>query len=299
MTWLFVATSAFFLLAIVSLVDKYVMKGLIPSSKVYAFYVGVLGLFALALIPFGFFIPNTLQITLALLAGAFHVIGLIAYFEALKRFETSRVVPAIGGIAPLCTFGLGYLFLGGESFGLVGILAFSLLILGSVLISWERNKKISFASLKLSALAAFLFAAYFVTAKLVYMEQPFISGFVWTRIGAFLVAVVLFFSKEVREELFTKRKTFKMKTWAIVLPNQGMGAAAVILQNWAIALAGAAYIAVISALSGVQYVFVLLFAAFLSLKFPKILKEEISREVLLQKIVSILLIGGGLALLAL
>jgi len=42
----------------------------------------------------------------------------------------------------------------------------------------------------------------------------------------------------------------------------------------------------------------LIFAVLLSLKFPKILKEEVSREILLQKIVAILLIGGGLTLLA-
>jgi len=58
-----------------------------------------------------------------------------------------------------------------------------------------------------------------------------------------------------------------------------------------------AYVPVIHALNGTQYVFLFIFSIFLSLKFPQILKEEISKEVLFQKIIAILLIGGGLTLL--
>jgi len=76
-----------------------------------------------------------------------------------------------------------------------------------------------------------------------------------------------------------------------------LGAGANILQNWAIALAPLAFVAVISALQGVQYVFLLIFAVLLSLKSPQILKEEISRKILFQKVIAILLIAGGLTLL--
>jgi len=54
----------------------------------------------------------------------------------------------------------------------------------------------------------------------------------------------------------------------------------------------------VNALQGLQYVFLLFFAVFLSFKFPNILKEEVSRDVLLQKIIAVLLIGGGLVLLS-
>jgi hypothetical protein len=55
----------------------------------------------------------------------------------------------------------------------------------------------------------------------------------------------------------------------------------------------------INALQGVQYVFLLIFAIILSFKLPKILKEEISREIIFQKVAAILLIGAGLILIAL
>ena len=106
-------------------------------------------------------------------------------------------------------------------------------------------------------------------------------------------------AKEVKEEIFQKKNTLKKKTMGIFIVNQGAGAGANILQNWAIALCPLAYIAIINALQGVQYVFLLILTVLLSLKFPQIIKEEISGKILLQKISAILLIGAGLALIAL
>ena len=114
---------------------------------------------------------------------------------------------------------------------------------------------------------SFFLALYFLTAKLVYLEQPFISGFIWMRIGAFFVAACLIFSKEVREDI-RKPKLIQGKTWAIFFPNEIAGASAFVLQNWAIALAPLAFLGIINALEGIKFVFVLIFATILSVKFP-------------------------------
>lgn len=301
MPWLIIAILTYFLLAIVSLVDKYLLGGLMPSPKIYAFYMAALGILVLVLVPFGFLlIPRPWQIFLALLVGIFHILGILIYFHGLKKFESSRIVPAIGGFSPLFTFGLTYFFQGGkEILSFKEIIAFLLLILGGVLIVWKKSANITLKSLQYSVLASFFFSLYYVLAKFIYLEQSFISGFIWTRIGAFLVAILLLFSKEVREELFVKRESFKIKTWGIFLPNEAGAAGAFILQNWAIALAGVGYVAIISALQGVQYIFLLILAILLSFKFPQILKEEISREIIFQKIIAILIISVGLSLLVL
>lgn len=301
MTWLIVAITAYFILAIVSLVDKYLLVGPIPNPKIYTFYVGILGVLVLFLVPFvGFSVPQPSQIILSLLAGAIFIYGLFWFYKALRDFEASRVVPAIGGILPLFTLGLVYIFSAGkETLGYFKFFAFILLILGSILITYERSKKISFQSLRISAIAAFFLALSFVLTKYVYLAQPFWSGFIWIRIGGFLMAIFSFLLfKEIREEIFKKKVSFKKRTIGIFLSNQAMGAGAGILQNWAIFLAPLVYVAIINALQGIQYVFLLIFATLISLKFPKILKEEISRKLLLQKIIAILLIGGGLVLLA-
>lgn len=302
MTWLIVTISAYFLFALVALVDKYLLTSSIPNPKVYAFYVGVLGILVFLLVPFvGFYIPEISQIALSFLAGAIYIYALFWFFKTLRLFETSRVVPAIGGITPLLSFGLVYILSSGkEVLSFPEILAFVLLIFGSILITLERKKIITFKSLQFSVLTAFLFSLAIVLTKYVYLTQPFWNAFIWMRIGGFLLALGFFvFAPEIKKEIFKKREYFPKKTAIIFLSNQAAGAGADILQNWAIFLVPLIYVPIINAMAGVQYLFLFIFAILLSLKFPKILKEKISKEVIFQKVAAILLIGAGLVILAL
>jgi hypothetical protein len=117
------------------------------------------------------------------------------------------------------------------------------------------------------------------------------------------MAIAFLFSKEIRQELFERRETLKMKTLGILIPNQVAAAGAFMLQNWAIALVPLSSLAFINALEGTRYVFLLILAVFFSLTQPLWaertgLKEEVSRKIILQKIIALLLISGGLILLA-
>ena len=299
MLWLIIIISAYFLLAISTLGDEYLLNGP-PNPKNYSFYVGILGVFVLLLIPFvGFSIPNLFQIILSLLAGSFLIIASFCYYTALEHFEVSRVAPAIGGFLPLFTFGFVY-FISGEkeSLMLPQIIAFILLILGSIFVAFEKQKSISLKSLKITVLAAFLFAITFILTKYVYINQPFWSGFMWMRIGGVLTALFFLFSKGVRDEIFRRKSTFQKKTGVVFLGNQVVGASAFLLQNWAIALVPLSFLPFINALEGTKYIFVLIFSILLSVKLPQFLKEKISKGIIIQKIVAILLIIGGLILLA-
>lgn len=302
MTWLLAALSTYLILAIVFLVDKYLLTQRIPNPRIYAFLVGLLGGLAVLLIPFvGFSIPGTSQIFISLLAGAIYIFALFWFYKGLQVFEASRVVPAITGILPLFTFGITFIFFRAEAvLSPKTLIAFLLLILGSVLITYEKKKDVSLKCLRISALAAFFLALSFVLTKYVYLAQAFWPGFIWIRLGGVLMALTFLpFLRDIKKIISQTKEKAQKETALLFVSNQGLGALAIILQNWAIALAPLAYIAVINALQGTQYVFLLIFALILSFKFPQIIKEEISKEVILQKIIAILLIGGGLALIVL
>jgi drug/metabolite transporter (DMT)-like permease len=301
MSWLLITICFYLILAVVFLVDKYLLTASIPDPKVFTFYVGVLGILALLLVPFvGFRVPAPSQITLALLSGAVYVFALFWFYKCLRLFEASRVIPAVSGLLPLFTFGMVYaISFGREVPSFPKIAALILLILGTFFMTMEKEKFVNLRSLGLSAIAAFFFALSFVLLKYVYLEQPFWSGFIWTKIGGFLMALCfLIFTREVRGEIFQKKFNVKSGTIVIFIANQAAGGVAGILQNWAFFLAPLAYVAIINSLQGIQYVFLLIFTVLLSLKFPGILKEEISGKVIFQKIVAILFIGAGLALVA-
>ncbi len=295
MSWLFIIIAAYLIFAINSLVDNYLLLGP-PNPKSYAFYVGTLGIIALILIPFvGFSIPSVPQIIVSLLAGIISVLALYFFYVGLEYFEPSRIVTAIGGLLPLFTFILLSIYSGKLIFsGSKEIWAFLFLILGSFLITFEKKKRISLSSFKISLIAAFLFSLGFVLMKNVYLNQPFWSGFMWMRIGGFLAGISFLFTKQVRNEIFQKKSTFTRKTGSIFLVNQGAGAGAFILQNMAIALASINYLPFINALQGVQYVFLFLLVFFLTKRFPKISEERFTKEILIQKVISIGLICLGL-----
>ena len=310
MLWLIAVISSYLILAIVLLVDKCLISGPIPNPKVYTFYVGILGASVLIIAPFvGFYFPYPFPFFLSLLAGALFISALFCFFKALRIFEASRVVPAVGGLVPVFSLGLIYLFSKGkEILQFQEFLALIFLILGSVLITY-KGSKISLKSFRFSTIAAFLLSLSFVLTKYVYLQQPFWNGFIWIRIGGVLMAIFfLFFVKEIRQKvlsLFKKQQRFKgsKKTAVLFISNQAIGAGAGILQNWAIFLAPLTYVALINALQGVQYLFLLIFVLIISLTWPfwteKIgLKEEFSKKIIFQKFFAVLLIGIGLVLLA-
>jgi len=310
MSWIVLSLLAYLFLAVVATTDKFLLTNQSIKPKVYAFYVGLLGGLAVILIPFGFSIPNPIDLGIGFVSGSIWIFALISLYESFNRFEVSRVVPAVGGFLPIFSLGLTYLFSWRmhnvlEGLSLLKIISFLLLIAGGVLITYGKKNNFANKGLLFAGLTAFLFALSFSTIKILYMNVNFISAFAWTRIAGFITALFLLFSKEVKEELFKKNKKknkkslFKRpKTALIFLANQAMGGVATILQNIAIYIAPAIYLAFINALDGTRYVFILIITIILSRKFPKILSEKITRPLLVQKIFAIILIIGGLIILS-
>jgi drug/metabolite transporter (DMT)-like permease len=300
MSWLVISLLAYFIFAVVFLIDKYLLAGSVKNPKLYTFYTGFLRISVVFLIPFiDFNFPGIWQIILSFFAGSMFIIALYWFFKGLQLFEPSRIVPAVGGVVPIFTFLLIFLIsLGKEIPSTLDLLAFFILICGSLLISYEKTKAFSWEILRLSLVAAFFFTLFFVLAKYVYLTQSFLQGFIWISLGGFLTALLFLFSRELRDNLFKVKLKVPKRVIMIFVSNQAMGALSNFLQSWAVALAPLAYVSVVNALQGVQYVFLLGLATILSVKFPKILREEVSREVIFYKIAAIFLIVLGLLLLA-
>ena len=177
-----------------------------------------------------------------------------------------------------------------------------MLVLGGIVILWPRkDKKISeltgtsLQGLMVAILAAFLLAGSFVLTKFIYTYQPFINGFIWIRFGGVLAACLIFLWPNNRQVILERTKSLKIKTISLFLSNKVLASIAFILLNYAIYLGS---VTLVNALQGVQYIFLLIIAIILSKKFPQILREQISRGIITQKVIAILLIGLGLGILA-
>lgn len=302
MSWLFFALSAYFLISINLTLDKVILKNSLPHPVVYCFYMGVLSIFGLAFAPFGVINFNSWEIITGVLVGAFFILPLYYMYKAVFFNEATRVGPLIGAITPIFVWLFSFFFLG-ERFTPGGIVVFLLLVIGGFLISIELNgnkgkksKKRIIMMLRTSIFAASMFGIYYVLLKHVYSEGTFVSGFVWTRLGSFLAALLFLLTERNRKLIFGESEALKPKTGILVVGNKTLSGIAFALLNYAIALGS---VTLVNAMQGLQYVFLLILVAILSYKYPRILAEAINKKALVQKIIAVVLIGLGLAIMAL
>lgn len=293
MFWLIIVLIAHFFNALVFIIDKYLLCARITKPLAYAFYLGVLGVAAVVLVPFfGLVLPNTLVLCINLASGFIYVMALIIFYYALQREEPSRVVPIVGALVAIFTLLLSWLLLS-EKLGGKIFLTVICFIIGGILMAVRKfsiSKKL-LINICLWLSSSFLFGLSYVLIKAGYSYAPFLSGFIWARIGGFLAAILLLLIPGARKSIFVTTKLIKANTSFIFLGNQAMAAIGFVLINIAIALVS---VSLVNALQSVQYIFILIIASILGKKYPKILFEEINLMSILQKLAAIIFIGFGL-----
>jgi drug/metabolite transporter (DMT)-like permease len=293
MTWLFIVILAHLFYALVFIIDKYILSQPLPHPIVYAFYVGILGIFILVLIPFGFHFPSGREIILVLLAGLADLLAAILFYKALNLDEVSRIIPFSGGFLAIFILILSSLTIG-ERLTSHQYLAFILLVLGSLLISFKR--KILFQkAFGLALLSSFLAAIFWVITKYIFIKTSFISGLIWIRTGAALMSLVLLIPSKNRELIFRKTKELKIRTVKFFISDRVLSILAGFLMYLAVFMGS---VTLVNSLKGLQYVFILILALLFFRKIPD-LREQFDGKIITQKIIAIILIGLGLALLIL
>lgn len=302
MEWLVFIIFAYLLFAVASLVDKHILAHAKVNHETISFYLGVLGILVIVLIPFvGFAISSFSQLFLSLGAGFFLTYSLYFFFKGLQLFEASRFVPLVGALVPLFTFLFVFVLAPQDAlFTIPEFVSFVLLLGGIVLISHKQGKKFNKIIIIDAFLSALLLSVSFVMAKYVYISSPFWTGFILMRFGGVLFALALFILfKRLRAELFSKKDSFKNPRTAFTfLLGQIAGGLGEILRNAAIFLVPLSMLPFIHALQGIEYVFLFLLASMLSSWNPRIIKEELSQKAMVQKIMAIACIVIGLAILA-
>lgn len=305
MTWIIVTAIAYFLTAVNSVLDKYLLNRSIPEPVTYAFYVGIFSIFTLALTPFGFHWPGLWQFIAAILTGAIFLLALIALYSALKADEASRIFAFVGGLSPvLIVVFSAVLFekvlLKHEYYALLFLIA------GSILVSFRKSRECGIfqlskhrciESMEMALFASVFFALYFVFAKYVFENQQFVSGFVWTRIGIFAAAVLLLLIPGNRRIIFDTTKKINVGAGGLFVFNKAMAGTATFAINYAIKTAPSSATAIVNALEGIKYVFILILTYFLSKKMPSIIEEQTYVSALVQKISAIVLIFIGIFIL--
>lgn len=291
--WLPIVVIAYFLNAVAAVVDKFLISKKIPNPAVYTFYITIWGLLAVVLAPWGFGWHGWGQFFANMVGGAAFALALLCLFKALFLNDSSRITPFIGGLSPVMVLMLSFLFLG-ERLGWAQILAFILIVSGTVLISLGHLPGQGKNGFGLAFLSALLFAISYVISKYVYLHQNFISGFIWMRFGVFLGTLLILIPRANYQAVKESWHVKDIKVGVLFFFGQIVGALGFILISYAISLTS---VTLVNALQSLQYVFLLAMVLILAKWRPQILEEKVRGKILAQKIIAIVLIGGGLYLL--
>jgi drug/metabolite transporter (DMT)-like permease len=290
------ALLAYLLLAIHGVVDKFLLSGPIRRPIAYTFYSGSTTIFVLLLAPFGVQMLWGYDMLAAVAAGGAFLFATYFLYSAIQQSSVSRILPIQGGLVPIFTYLFAHYLLG-EVLTQNQTLAFLLLTAGAVLVSLKNDSGKWRAPAFLPAIAAaLLFALSLVLSKYVFDVSNLVTGLVWSRLGMFVLSLSLLLFKPARAAIFETPKEAGKKNVILFYAVRVLGAIAGLLQNYAIAIGS---VIIVNALQGLQFVFLLVMTSFLSIYFPKILKEKVTAPIFVLKMIAIVLITSGIILISL
>lgn len=309
MTWILLAVGAQFISAIVAIIDKHIVSDDADSPRpfVYAFYTCLISgvwiiVYFISLLPLpfnGLHIPsfsNVLRpslevVALSFLAAYTFFTALVAMFSALKEHDASDVIPVIGAVSALASFGLGYFFLGAQlsqNF-MIGI---ALLATGTFLVS---RFKFTLKTALISLYAGIFFALHYVAIKGLFTVTSFDNGFFWSRIAFMFFALTLLMIPNYWERVHQQTKIMSTRARLLIVVNKILAGVSTILILKATDLGD---VAVVQALGGLQFVFILLLGIFFThSKVHVHVRERYPKSVILQKAIFVSMITLGFIIL--
>ena len=306
MNWIIVALSAYLLLAIANLLDKFLVDNVLKNSKAYAFAACLLGAVVLLASPWFLEWPGLTLAAFNILNGFIFAVALWTLYEALRRGEAARILVLIGGATPVFSLIFSVVFLK-EHFtinqwaGMLSILAGVALIiclptkrsyLARVMRKLNLSQAVNAGGLGFAVLSALAYSVYFLCTKQAYAYQPFASAFIWTRLGAAIFVLFFLIKRTDRKAIMEFwHRSNPNKNKLLVLANQVIGATGFILQNYAIYLGS---VVLVNAMQGAQYAFLLVISTILALSAPRLLKETFSWKILAWKTAAVAAVSVGL-----
>lgn len=301
MSWFIIALVPPLLWAICNHIDKYLLSKYLKSLG-FGSLILFSALIGPALLPIILIIqPRVFAISpiLALVimaSGSLYIISLIPYMKALAQEEASRIIPFFQTM-PIFGYLLGYFFLQ-ETLTWLQIFSSVLIIAAAVILNIEiktNRAKINFKAIWLMVLSSFLLALITFLFKFVALQGNFWQTTFWEYIGFSLTAIfILVFVKSYRRDFF---QVWKHNTAPVLLLNAGNEILNIIAKIILTFATLSAPLALVFVASGTTPFFVFLIGIILTIFLPKWGKENISKKVLVQKIIAIIILFIGSYLL--
>lgn len=297
MNWMFYALLAPAIYAIVTYVDKYILEKEINDYNALPLFTSCIAFIAGCI----FFIITGAPIIplrdtlLILTTGILSSLSLIVYARALSLEETSKV-NALMQMFPIISLVLSFLILK-EVITLKQFLGFIIILSSTIGFSFKKEKK-GFSLSKgffLMLIFDILWAISGIIMKFVIRENSFSEVLSYESFGIAFGGVLIFiFYKTARKAFLKSLKNIKFSAIRAISINETTFVVAKATTFYAFSLGP---VALVSVLEGTQTFFALFYGWILTLLFPSVFKEDISKKGLSKKLILFVLLFLGLVLL--
>ncbi|MES2409073.1 MAG: EamA family transporter [Patescibacteria group bacterium] len=298
MSWFIVALGAPFVWSLVNHCDKIILQRYFKGggSGGLMIFVGVIALPISVLI--ALFNPSVLSVSFnyifsLIVSGLFYNIGVYLYLKALEREDASYIV-AFWQLVPVFAYLFGIVFLG-EYLEINKIIAGLIVMLGAVLLSIKFESTTKLTINKRTALIMVSSSLVLALGYVLFKDSEggeFWPSMFWNQIGMLIFGGVFLLIKPFRREFLDVIKQNSAGVLALNIFEQTIEVVGIFINNFALLLAPAALVILVEYTA--QPVFVFIEGIIFTIIFPKFVQEDISRNNLIQKFISIAIMGIGL-----
>jgi drug/metabolite transporter (DMT)-like permease len=294
MNWILLGLAAPLFWAFSNIFDKFALNRLTRGIADFIFF-GTIGSFLTFLIftsVLGFKNIGVTLTVMAMLGGFLLNWSYVFYAKALDKGETSRIVPLFQSI-PIFVLVIGALFFN-EVIGGDQIFGFIIVLIGGIILTVEKATFKLFkvdAGFWLMLLTSFIIAVSFLLSDHVLEHTHFLTLMTYDLLGFSLAGVSLLLYGPWRREIIEGIKKAKLKKYSFFFINDAVDLSGHFLLK--LALIAAPSTALVSVLSGIQPFYVLILTIISTLFFPKLIKEDISKYVLMQKTIGVVVVFIG------
>lgn len=296
MYWILFSLLAPLFWATSNLLDKYLLDKRVRSMVDYVFFSSIGSLLVIiVLLIKGYGSASPELIIWSMLAGLLGNIAYILYYHALGEDDTSSVVPLFQ-LIPIFVFIIGWIFFD-EILTKTHIVAFIIMFIGGVILSTDFSEKIKVRKSFWLMLGSSLLLGIDISFADQAAEIGSVASVIlYSSIGFALVIPLMFIYKPWRIEIKDALKESRAKKYLFFFTNDIVDLSGGIFSVIALSLAPAA--ALVTVVEAVQPFYVLILIFISSQFFPKFVKENFEKKVILQKIIGILIISIGIIYLS-
>jgi drug/metabolite transporter (DMT)-like permease len=299
MSWLVFAFSGPILWAASTHIDKYLVERYFKDSDVAVLLIFT-ALIGLITLPFIWFLaPGVAEVgpanaALMAFSGLLYMGALLLYLRALQSEEASAVAPFFQA-APLFGFVLGYLVLG-ETLSPAQMAGGALIVGGTVLVSLRSDLHKSKFNGRLAALmlaCALSLAVSSLIFKIFALRDEFWPTTFWMFVGEALFGAALLAMASYRRQFLDLLRSHPGAVLSINATNELINLGGGLGTRFALMLAP---LSLVQAIGSTTTLFVFGFGVVLSIFFPALGRENLSRRELLHKGLAAVLVAAGAVL---